>query len=288
VITSHALICRSRRIETLVLAAACALLLMGLYSGCTSQPIVTHAAESRQVGIDLYNEGEYADAAGSFKNVVRRDPRDYRSHFWLGQCYEKMNMPHQAIQSYKTSLDSQTTSLEGKENAAFRYETLGALAKAIGSSDSGGQEIDNLENRAREKQSSEDYILLAKIHRAKGDADSALDAYNRAVLLDPKSFYALKEYGLYLERLGQGQKAVSPLKKAYALNGADAEVADALRRLGIVPGPSLKNQKDLAGPPVPKGPIPEVDLSKNGQKSGTAAPAPSATPPNQPVQPPSD
>jgi hypothetical protein len=34
----------------------------------------------------------------------------------------------------------------------------------------------------------------------------------------------------------------------------------ALRRVGVVPGPSLKNENDMAKPVIPVGPIPEMEL----------------------------
>ena len=64
-------------------------------------------------------------------------------------------------------------------------------------------------------------------------------------------------------------------------------------RLGVVPGPAIKNENELAQPPVPRGPIPEVDLSKIRFGSGDnaqqpPAPTPSATPPGQSVEAPRD
>ena len=63
----------------------------------------------------------------------------------------------------------------------------------------------------------------------------------------------------------------------------------ALRRIGVVPGPGLKNEKDLTAPPLPKGPLPEVNLSelKFGSKH-EATPAASTVPPAEPQAAPKD
>src|SRR3954468_21936469 len=74
--------------------------------GC-QQEIISHNPQSRAQGVKAFEEGSYADAAGSFRHAVRADPRDNRSQYSLGRCYEKMNEPHQAIQAYKASLDAQ-------------------------------------------------------------------------------------------------------------------------------------------------------------------------------------
>ena len=68
-------------------------------------------------------------------------------------------------------------------------------------------ELNFVEQNAKNGQSAELYWLLAKIYRNRGDADLALDAYNRAALIEPKNFYIQKDHGLYLEQLGQAKRA---------------------------------------------------------------------------------
>jgi tetratricopeptide (TPR) repeat protein len=149
-----------------------------------------------------------------------------------------------------------------------------------------------IEQKARSENQPADWLLLGKIYQDRGDADSALDAYNRGVLVDPKDFTLAKEYGLYLEQAGQKQKAAYTLRKAYTLNQNDEQVNSALARLNVVPGPGLKDEAQLVRPPVPEGPLPEVDLSKfkfggsnSSEPESTAqpsAPSPTLAPPPAP------
>src|SRR5437773_970061 len=110
------MITSSASISRITLAA----LVLALAAGCTSQELFTHAAESRQQGVEQFNEHNYADAAGSFRNAARQDPRDYKSLYYLGVCYDQMNQNHQAIEAYKSSLDAQPHSLIGQEDGAGR------------------------------------------------------------------------------------------------------------------------------------------------------------------------
>ncbi|MBV8782448.1 MAG: hypothetical protein JO353_13715, partial [Phycisphaerae bacterium] len=68
---------------------------------------------------------------------------------------------------------------------------------------------------------------------------------------------------------------------AYALNSTDNQVNAALRRIGIIPGPSIMDQDALAKPLLPRGPLPEVDLGKvfTGSNGETATPAAAQQPP---------
>ena len=245
---------------------------------------VTNTKAVRDTGIRQYNAGEYTEAAGTFRNATRQDPRDYQSYAYLGDSYQQLGQNQQSIQAYKASLDTAKRTLQGREDAAFRARTLDGLAGAIAKS--GNTEIDAAQQAANSGGNGEAWFLMAKVHRNLGDADSALDAYNRAALMSPKDFYVIKDYGLYLEQVGQQQQAEKQLRKAYTLNAKDADVVAALRRIGVVPGPSLYDANALSKPAVPKGPIPparEWQLGNN-RSTGTTAAQP-ASPGNAPPAP---
>ena len=252
-----------------------------LLAGCQGGEIISRNPKSRAAGMKDFNDGNYADAAGSFKNALRSDPRDYKSQFYLAQCYENLKQYQQAVQAYKASLDSQPLTLAGKEDVAGRIRTTEALAQCISKSDNRDAEINALEASAKANNSARDWMLLALIYRNRGDADSALDSFNRAYLITPKDFVITKEYGLYLEQVGQKQKATFTLKKAYALNQNDEQVNDALRRLNIVPGPALKDEAALVKPPIPEGPLPE--WKRGGSNPQTQAQGQTAADQQQPT-----
>ena len=247
--------------RNLIGAAVATVLCIGGVIGC-QQEIINRAPAARAEGVRAYEEGQYADAAGSFRQAIRSDPRDYKSQFYLAQSYEQLKQYQQAIQAYKSSLDAQPRTLAGKEDKEQRIATIKALAGVISKSDTNNAETNLVEQAAKNGKQAQEWLLLANIHRNRGDADSALDAYNRAALTDPKDFDVVKEYALYLEQVGQQQRAAQQLKKAYTLNQNDEQINNALRRMNIVPGPGLKDERALVKPPLPKGPLPEVEWSK--------------------------
>jgi tetratricopeptide (TPR) repeat protein len=194
-----------------------------------------------------------------------------------------MGQQQQAIQAYKASLDTAKRSYQGREDAAFRARTLDGLAGAIAKS--GEVEINAAQAAADSGANGEGWFLMAKIHRNIGDVDSALDAYNRAALMGPKDFYISKDYGLFLEQIGQAKPAEKMLRRAYAIDSKDADVVAALRRIGVVPGPSLYDQSALAKPAVPKGPIPPArEWQFGGHKNTSSASGAGAAPAPMPAQ----
>jgi len=228
--------------------------------GCSD--VLTYSKDSEREGLKFYRSSQYADAAGSFRNAVRQEPRRYTSYYYLGCSLFEMGQYQQSIQAFKTALDTMNTTQEGKYDRETRSLALDGLAQAIGKSTDRDSELALVRKRAQTKSSSQDYLLLAKIQRYSGDADAAIDAYNRAALLEPTNFDIAKEYGLYLEQLGQAQRAEIPLRRAYTMQPDDKEVASAMTRIGVIPGPSLNEEKDLAKPLLPNGPIPDLDLTR--------------------------
>lgn len=229
-------------------------------AGCAD--IITYSKDSRKEGLRLYSEQQWADAAGAFRNAVRQNPLDYKSYSYLGQCCEQLGEHEQAIHSFRTSLEVMSKDIEGKYDIAFRQGVLNGLASAIAKCDQRDTEINDVENRAQTNSSAEEYFILGKVFAFRGDPDSAIDAYNRAMLTEPGNFYIAKEYGLYLVQLHQNEKAELPLRKAYAVKQDDEQVNNALRSIGVVPGPAVLDENALAKPLIPRGPIPEVDVNK--------------------------
>jgi Flp pilus assembly protein TadD len=249
---------------------------MGILSGCNTD-IISYNREFRNQGMQQYGKAAYADAASSFSNALRHEPGDYVSRFYLGASEEQMGKLQQAIHQYRTTLDVMNVSLEGKGDAKFRAKVINTLASSISREADRSGDLAEIEKAPR---SAENSFLLAKIYRQTGDADSAITRFEQAQQLDPKNPDIASEYGLYLEQLGQTQHADHQLRRAYTLNSNDEQVQAALRRLGIVPGPSIKGEDGLEKPFIPLGPLPEMDLS-NSNKSPAQPQQVSPTPPGQ-------
>jgi tetratricopeptide (TPR) repeat protein len=254
--------------------SCCAFFLGGILiavGGCAD--IVTFAGESREQGIKLYNEGNYPEAAGAFTSAIKQRPQDYQSYYYLGRTSEAIKNYHQAVSQYRTALSVMSNSLAGEDDAEFRVKVLEGLAGALAAGNDA-----SLEQAAFAKtngpSTAEDHFVLAKARWLQHDPDSSLEEYQKAAKIDPKSFVVAKEYGLTLLRLNQRTKAANELRRAYVLNHRarlpdDPQVNDSLRKAGVIPGPSLGEEGDLAQPLVPQGPLPEIDLSKTSNQAST-------------------
>ena len=81
-----------RRFAALGCTAALGLSLVG---GCADMMMTP--GQARNKGVQLYNQGKFTDAAGTFRTATRKDPRDYQSYYYLGRSYASMKSYLQAI-----------------------------------------------------------------------------------------------------------------------------------------------------------------------------------------------
>ena len=204
--------------------------------GCAGADSLTYAKDASHQGMTLYQDGDYVDASAAFASATRQNPRDYPSYYYLGCCYQEMGSVQQSISAYRNCLEIMPMTLEGKQDLCMRYKTMDALANAIAKSATCSDQITEMEKKCAGKGSVDDQWMLAKVYRFSGDADAAVEAYNKCVLIDPSRFEIAKEAGLYEAVLGQNERAAFTLKKAYAVKSDDAQVNSALHKLGVVTG----------------------------------------------------
>ena len=195
--------------------------------GCGTE-LLTYSHDFQREGLKQYDSGDYVDAIGAFTAAAKQDPADYHTQFYLGQCYEQTDSFHQAVLAYKLCLALIQQSPAGRMDIATRDKAFDALANLIGKDVAPDAEIEVIATDASTQQSAEDYHLLARIFTVKGDADSALDNYHHALILEPDDFRLNKEFGLYLLKMSQTQQATQVLEHAHDLNPTDKEVNDAL------------------------------------------------------------
>lgn len=232
---------------------------IALAAGC--QEVVSFSHVHRDNGMAMYQERRLEDAAGAFRRTTRMNPRDYVSFFMLGECHAEMGHELEAVRAYRASLDVMKATYEGRKDEDFRQKVITRYAQFVAGAQIRDVELDAMARRARLTNDPTDWTALAQAYRYAGDADGAIDAFNQALIQSPRDQKLAKTYGLYLVELGQGRRAEPVLRRAFQLDPTDNQVAMALRSIGVVPGPSLLAEGDLAKPIVPKGPLPQLDPS---------------------------
>jgi Tfp pilus assembly protein PilF len=229
------------------LLAAC------LLGGCAD--VVTFSQDFKREGLRQYNRGEFVDAAGSFKAAAKQDPTDYQTQYYLGLSYEKIGDFHSAVEAYKLCLALRPAMPAGRADVPMRERVTSRLAALIAHADFAEAEINSIQAKADAEHSPDDYRLLARIFALRGDADSAVDNYRRAVSYAQDDFVLTKEYAFYLLKINQTAEGTRVLKIAWQLYPNDRQVVQTLRELGVtdaqlvVSSTAIENQPTASASP---------------------------------------
>ena len=241
---SHSVVSRKmvRRFLAIVVAGAS----LAFLPACGTE-MLTYSNDAKKDGIHKFNDGDFASAAGSFRNAIRQNPADPESEYWLGRSYENSQSYHEAINAYETCLRLMPAPSSTNYMPQMADDTFDRLAHIVAKVDASNTETNVLTARANEESSPAIHQLLGRIARYRGDADTALLEYRAAIQLDTQNFAVKKEMGIYLVQLGQNSEAANTLRDAYRLNSDDKDVQMALRNIGMEPGPGLlpQDQTDM-------------------------------------------
>lgn len=252
------------------------------FGGCADA--ITFSRTETVEGRTLIEEGDPEGAAVIFANMTRRNPRDHRAHYYLGVAKVESGRSREAIRSFRDGLSVMELTPHGRADDQFRALLVDALSGTLAESDVDGSQLAQIEKLSKGNPTLK--LLVAMTHAKAGRPDNAIAGFESATTLDRRNPEIAKQYGLYLESLQQEEAATKVLRRAYALNTTDEEVAAALTRLGIIPGPSLLSRIDLATPALPLGPLPEIRVVEQPQTKGEGqTPEETATPTTPPGTP---
>jgi tetratricopeptide (TPR) repeat protein len=182
----------------------------------------TFAPAAFDLGVELYNSGNYNEAAVAYQEAVKNDDKDYQAHANLASTYRQLEQYPQANVEYKTaSLGINNSPLYNEwgyclgktaewDKAVARLNTAADMTPtAIDSSNVGWAYYNAGKSQANAKNDA----------AAKNDYELARNFSQRAAALDPKLDAAYLNLGSSQNALGEFQLAVQALQTALGLHG---------------------------------------------------------------------
>lgn len=204
-------------------------------SGCgepTFDQMIREGERERQAG-------NHADAIGMFRMAAERDGERPEPSYLTGRCYMAMadkqfreddligaiRYCDRAIASFDAAISAfpgYSKAVQGKADALkLRGKHQAAFEIAKWAAAQSGYESKKL-------------ILEAQQYASSGDLDNAQLALQKAVSVDENSAIAHAEFGRFYLRMGNREKAIQGLRRAYELNPGIPGVFEALLDLGAV------------------------------------------------------
>ncbi|WKZ47008.1 MAG: tetratricopeptide repeat protein [Anaerolineales bacterium] len=155
----------------------------------------------KEVDIDLVFWSKIADSVAKKAKDIPRDMR------LLGEWYERAQQYTQAENAYKRAIELDTSDPAVQLKLANIYILLNQQESAI----------PFLIKSAELKPRAAPYLVLAKIYEKKGSNQEALDAYQKAIELEPNNADAINSLASYYDNQGNMSDAITTFTRAISL-----------------------------------------------------------------------
>lgn len=225
------------------LPCAAVLLAAWLAVACTLKTPNSVLDERARIAIEA---GKFDAAQFLLDRALWQDKTDAVAYYYLGRLRLEQNRPMDAQLAIEKALAIEP-------HSPINSQMLDALAESLYRQGKTPQLANVLASATRDYGRASDFIRQGEYLAKAGDQDGAALAFNKAAAVadpeDPSPYLAM--YRFY-DSVGNGAKAVEALKYAYYFRPEDPDLAAALRRYGVVPGPTVAIK-----PPSPSRQLPQ-------------------------------
>ena len=201
--------------------------------GCEStgdQRSTPPSVKLQKDGDHEFRWGRFESAAGYYGRILEREPGDADALEMYGRCMLELDRPSEAAKVFMTA----TARRPGDRDLVL------LLAGAEFQSSEYDRAFQLLRTWAIDNEDADAWLELAGFAMELDDPDTARDAIERAIELEPataaEAYIAAADLA---ERLGDETLALRRLRQAYGIDPGDQSISDRLREFGEVPGPTI-------------------------------------------------
>jgi serine/threonine protein kinase/tetratricopeptide (TPR) repeat protein len=206
---------------------------LGVSARSTSGPQISRPEEALKFyyqGLNFFHQGDNSRAMSEWQQAVDRDPTFALAYARLVEVHHEQGQRDQVEPLAQKALSS-PDALPVRD----RFYLQAILARTVNDHDKAIQSYQQL--LAAYPDDPRGYFELAAVYETMGQWDHALENFQKAWELDPKSVYTLTKLGQIELRRGNPQTALKYLMEAQTLNAQlqnDRERVDLLSALGTV------------------------------------------------------
>lgn len=192
-------------------------LFLSLLVSCTSLLGGGSGDASAMKGLGLYNEGNYEEAIDLLNDAVEKGTEEYKLsevYSAIGGCYLELGDYEEAIDTYKKSLDEDSSSVSGWVNLGVAYRQNGDLE---GAEECYTKALD-IDPEYAELRSS-----LGTLYIIKNEPEKAIAEFDKAIELDPSLAVAHGNAAMAYAMTGDFERAEELLKQSKVLGYENAD-----------------------------------------------------------------
>lgn len=196
---------------------------------------------------DQADLGNHDLAVANYELYLDKRRDDHETRFLYGKSLLMVNRPQDARREFAICTEAQPLN-----DLYWDF-----LAEAIFQQKDHGELTTMLEQRCRDRGLPADYLRLGRFMNRLGHADDAVMAYLTAAKIDQgKTASIQKELADFYGSRGDKQNQVRRLRMATFLDPQNKDLAEEVRRMGEIPGPSFwlppAEAAPIAGVPEPR------------------------------------
>jgi tetratricopeptide (TPR) repeat protein len=169
--------------------------------------------ELKIVALDYVVLGDYVDADKWLTHALQANPKDSDGWYWLGRAKYSENRFEEAAQSFEQFLKTEPRSVKGEDNLGLSYTALGQADKAIAAY----QNAIAWQSESAAKDPGP-FLDLGALLMDQNRPQEAVTYFLQAVAISPKESRHHEELGQAYFRLDQLQKAQAELETAVSLS----------------------------------------------------------------------
>ncbi|MCD6561560.1 MAG: tetratricopeptide repeat protein [Deltaproteobacteria bacterium] len=176
-------------------------------TGCASkeEQKTSHLKRARQ----YFEKMEYKKARIEFLNVVQLDPNDDTAYYELGETYQKLRQPEDALQSYNRAILINPDNLK----AQLKIARFFLSAKMI---EEGKKKAELVLERSPENIDA--LVILSEAMIRKNDYNSASSILEKALAVNPEDFKAILMTGRLAALQNRFEQSQEAYQKAISIN----------------------------------------------------------------------
>ena len=172
-------------------------------------------SKNSQQGDQLFAEGKYEQAVSEYTQYIEYNPDDIKSIYNRGRAYEELGEYDKSLADYEKALEVDPRN----------FNALMSIGKFHFRNKNYGDAAFYFDKAIKVRGSADAHFLSARANHKLGETTKAMEGYNQAISLDSDYGEAYLYRGALKVFLGKKSSGCSDLKKANALEVAEAQEA---------------------------------------------------------------
>ena len=173
-----------------------------------------YAEAHNNLGVSLKKQGHVFEASVSYRRALELNPKYSEAHFNLGLALASVGQIESAVDHFQKALGIKPDDLRAQQQLVKARAVLNTINK----------EIDSMNALITNDSSSPVLqVALGDLYKKKGDYQTAVVIYNKALELDRRFVSALHKLGIVYAIKGEFDRSINAFKKVTELDPESAE-----------------------------------------------------------------